>query len=421
MSHTNIILNNGIKIILAPSNNTDIVSIGIFIKAGSRNDHLDYNGTAHFLEHMMFKGTKNRSASQLFNKLDSLGAEYNAVTTSEHTYYYVYGHTKDTIKLLDLILDIYINPHFLQNEITKERKIIIDEIGIRSDLYMNKIYSIMNKKIYNGTSLSKDTIGTIDSVKKITKNVLNNFRKSNYKPEKSVFVMTGNFKVKTVLQIVKPILEQITPSLTPYNSYKFEKKYIIDLMQKQSKQYVHVETDYNIKQIYAILAYPMYDLYNKYRYRIDLLSTLLSGGFSSRLSKHLRENNGISYYSSSLPLAYSDNGIFIIQFVVDPDELRNCIKLIFDILENIKVKQISKSELKKIININTNNFLFTLVKPIELLKFYGVRYLKNNGVNINSDIKNISSVSSLQILNMAKIIFNKNKSNLFLYGPINNY
>src|ERR1044071_4342678 len=104
------ILKNGITIILAPMYDTHIITAGFFIKAGSINETDDNNGIAHFLEHMMFKGTESRNSGELFRQLDVIGAEYNAATTMENTYYYVYGNSNDTKKIIDIMLDVYINP-----------------------------------------------------------------------------------------------------------------------------------------------------------------------------------------------------------------------------------------------------------------------------------------------------------------------
>src|SRR5439155_15146655 len=143
MKYTKKILDNGITIVLAPMKTTNIITAGFFLKVGAINETDQNNGIAHFLEHMMFKGTEHRTSTEIFRQLDVIGAEYNAATTMENTYYYIYGNSDDTKKILDVMLDIYINPVFNTSEINKEKKVIIEEMRMRYDRPTMKLYDVM--------------------------------------------------------------------------------------------------------------------------------------------------------------------------------------------------------------------------------------------------------------------------------------
>ncbi|XWV25329.1 Zn-dependent peptidase [Tupanvirus deep ocean] len=420
MKYIKKILDNGMHIIMVPVKSTNIVTIGFFIKAGSRNETDENSGIAHFLEHMMFKGTENRNAEQLFNELDTLGAVYNAATTSQHTYYYVYGNSDDFKHLLDIMLDIYINAKFDINEINKERKVIIEEMRMREDSPLVKLYTALHKKIFTGTSLSRNIIGNIDTISNFKKRDLIDFRSSLYKPENTVFVITGNFNPQAVFNMTNNLLGPLENSQDSAITYFNEKPIILKNMESQKEPYVYIKKNNMFQQVYVLLCFPMYDLYNYKNQEIDLLTQLLSAGFSSRLNKALRENNGITYVSSAYPIVYSDVGIYIVQMVLNPTELVRGLKIVFAELKKIKDELMTKDEMKKIINVTRNETIYSLIKPTDLLMYYGINFLSNREYkpNLDREYEKLKSITRVQIQKVAREIFNKEKINLFMYGNI---
>jgi len=418
MKYVKKILDNGMCVLLVPLKHSKIITIGFFIKAGSRNETNENSGVAHFLEHMMFKGTLNRNAEQLFNELDMLGAEYNAATSSQYTYYYVYGNSDDTKQLLDIMLDIYINTDFNVSEINKERKVIIEEMRMRFDSPLAKLYSTAHKKIFSGTSLSRDVIGSADTVNNLKKRDLVKFRQSMYKPENTVFVITGNFTPKPVFGIINRALRFIPNSIDPIKTYLQEKSVILKNMHDQDKPYIYVKKDKMVQQLYVLIFFPMYDLYDYNSEEIDLLSQLLSAGFSSRLNKSLRENNGITYVSGSYPIVCTDCGLFLLQMVLNPTVLIKGLEIVFNELHKIKTELMTKDEMKKIINVTKNQTIYSLTKPTELLTYFGIGFLTNREfkVNIGEEFIKLKTIKRSQIQKIAKKIFIKEKINLFIYG-----
>lgn len=420
MKYIKKILKNDMHVILVPTKNTNIVSIGFFIKAGSRNESEENNGIAHFLEHMMFNGTTNRNAEQLFNELDTLGAGYNAITTTQYTYYYVYGNSDDIKQLLDIMLDIYINASFDTNGINKEKKVIIEEMRIREDSPLAKIYMTMHKKIFSGTSLARTIIGTIDTIMNFKKRDLIDFRSSLYKPENTVFVITGNFSPEPIFNIINKLLSPIKNSLDPIVTYFDEKSIILKNMENQKEPYIYIKKSNAHNQVYVLLAFPMYELYNYKNFEIELLTQLLSAGSSSRLNRALRENNGITYSSAAYSIVYSDTSVFIIQMVLNPTELIKGLKIVLKELKKVKTELMTKDEMKKIINITKNETLYSLINPMDLLRYFGLNFLLNREYKpeLFKEFEKIKSITRAQIQKIASKIFIKEKINLFIYGNI---
>ena len=410
-------LSNGMTIILAPMKQTQIICMGFFIKAGSRNETSEDSGIAHFLEHMMFKGTKTRSAEKLFYELDTAGALYNAGTTTQNTNYYIYGNCDDTKKLLDIVLDIYINPYFPEKEINKEKKVIIEEMRMRTDMPMMKLYIAMHKKIFHGTSLSREVIGTKESVMGLKKRDLVIFRETFYKPDNTVFVITGNFNPELIYKSLSKVLDNLTNPSLEIKNYENEKDIIIKQMMNQDQPYVYIKKNLLYQQVYIMLVFPIYDFY-KYRSKeVDLLSELLSSGFSSRLTRALREQNGITYNSTSYPISYSDVGLFIIQMVINPIEFIKGIKIVFRELKKLKEETISDEEMQKIIKTLKNDNIFSRISPIDMLNYYGFNFLENRNFKPHEH-ENIDDIKKTDLRALAEEIFVRDKINLFIYGNI---
>jgi zinc protease len=418
MKYIKKILENGLCIIMVPTKITNIITIGFFIKAGSRNETDENNGIAHFLEHMMFKGTKNRTAEKLFNELDTLGAEYNAATTTQHTYYYVYGNYEDTKHLLDIMLDIYINAQFETNEINKERKVIIEEMRMRNDSPLINLYSVVHQKMFQGTSLSRNVIGHMDTIKNFKKKDLQNFRSALYKPENTIFVITGNFVPQPIFRMIDSALSPLKNTSDAAITYFNEKPIILKNMQNQNKPYIYIKNSSSVQQVYVLFVFPMYDLYNYKNREIDLLTQLLTAGFSSRLNKALRENNGITYMSAAYSIVYTDCGLYIVQMVLNPNELVKGLKIVLKELKKTKEELMTKDEMKKIINVTKNETLYSLTKPTELLTYFGINFLSNREYkpDIDAEFEKIKKITRAQVQKVAKEIFQKEKINLFIYG-----
>lgn len=418
-------LDNGMIVALVPMKHTQLVTAGFFIRAGSRNENDNNHGIAHFLEHMMFGGTEKRSQEKIFQMLDGMGTEYNAVTTTEHTYYYVNGVSSDTKKILDIVLDIYINPVFKPARIKKECKVIIEEMRLRSDTPHTKLYYQMHEKIFAGTSLSKQIIGTEESVSGLTQNDFVRFRKELYVPKNTVFVVCGDFIADQLFPLLdKALMPLCNPSPNSAEAFPItfadEKPRILKSMHKQSKPFVQIERNTGLDQAYVLMAFPIYNLYKTNEQEINMLSNVLSSGFSSRLFTTLRTNNGMTYSSSTYPIVYNDAGLFIIEMTVHPNELVKCIRLTLKELKKMKTSEISLEEYKKVGTIIKNESIFSSSLPIDWFTYYGLNmlYNKNFNPNLKSNDSVTRKISRKDVTDIAQKIFDQKKINLFLFGNI---
>ena len=186
-------LNNGLTLVLIPLKDEKIISVGIFIKVGSRYETDENNGISHFLEHMTFGGTNTKTENEIMAKLDSVGALYNAATSREFTYFYTNGNYKDSNILLDIILDMYMNPIFPEKKIKKERLVVLEELGMHNDDNQMLLYDDVMNLMYNFTTLGNPILGSYETVSNITRDDLLNYHNKYYTPNNSILVVSGNF------------------------------------------------------------------------------------------------------------------------------------------------------------------------------------------------------------------------------------
>ena len=249
------ILDNGIRVILIPQKKSNIISMAIFVKAGSRNENKYNNGVAHFLEHMMFKGTKKRTTKQLLNDLDSKGAWYNAATSHEYTMYEMHGNYKDTIFFMDILLDIYKNSTLKKKDINIEKGVIKEEMNMYLDnnqrTVMEKIYSL----VYKNSSMGMSIIGPKTNILNFKKKDFEDFKNKYYLPENTVIVVSGNFNEK---KVYKKIQKDIND---------FKRQNIKQIKEIILTQYIQLKPNYsfikkNIKQTIISICFKSNSMYN---------------------------------------------------------------------------------------------------------------------------------------------------------------
>lgn len=417
------ILNNGLLLMLIPLKKSSIISAGFFVKTGSRNEHKNHNGIAHFVEHMMFKGTINRPSQKLLNDIDNLGLMYNAATTTQSTYYYMAGNANDSKKILDLLIDMYINSTFDTRELNKEKLVVLEEMRMNNDNPNVKLTNMMHKNIFKNTSLERSIIGNNDTIMSLNRKICTQFKNTYYNPNNTIFVVSGNFNCEVVDNLLTRALNKCINSELPMSSYSNDRFIILNNMNNQNGTVIKKKVNNTMEQVYFQLVFPLYDLYDTNSDSIDMLQMILGNGLSSRLHKALRIENGITYGLSVYPVIYSDCGLFVIEMDLNPLKLEKGLKLICKQLKLMKTEFINQDEKKKLIKNIKNNKLSECTNPIDSLVNTGMNLLYNKDYMPSKDYKQITTknVDTVKINELSNIIFRHNKINLFIYGKIMNF
>lgn len=414
------ILKNKMPVLLIPMNQTDTISVGIIVKVGSRYETEETNGISHFLEHMMFKGTKHYPRNNIAEKLDSVGAIYNAETSYETTYYYIYGHKNDAELFIKIICDIYNNPLFREDDIITERGVVVEEFNMYKDDPQDIIQNLLHEILFSNSSLKFSILGTKKNIMSFTRKDLLAFRKKYYLPERAIMVISGNFDRNIIFPYIEKQMNRKNQTtnisddkiIMPINEIPLiQTKPLIKILDKKDKGLTNVMIVFRSEGIYS----KKYEIYG-------LIENILTNGSSSRLFDLLRNKLGIVYYVNSFNLSYSKEGVFVINMNVDDKHVNESIEAVLKELSEIKrlkSKYITKEELDKSKKIKTISFSLGLQTPqayASYFTFQKVYYDDERPFNIESRIAKYESITLDDINMVLHELFRSENLNILIYG-----
>lgn len=336
MTYQTYTLPNGIRIIHKPDISA-VAYCGIVINAGSRDEAETEYGMAHFVEHMLFKGTEKRRSGHIINRLEHVGGELNAYTSKEETVVYA-GVLKEYFeRAMELISDIVLHSNFPQKEIDKEVVIILDEIQSYNDSPSELIYDDFEELIFDNHSIGHNILGKSELLEKFTTEDALGFVKRHYGPEELVFFALGDLDFKQITRWAHKYLNVgdvagKTSERIPPTSYKPVRK----------------EINKNTHQVHFMMGNRAYDLNHPDRMGMYLLNNILGGpGMNSLLNLSLREKHGLVYNVESSYQPFTDTGMWSVYFGCDPENAARCEQLILNELQKLREQPLPESALKK--------------------------------------------------------------------------
>lgn len=328
------LLTNGIRIVTEEIPYVNSVSIGIWIKVGSRYESVENNGISHFIEHMLFKGTEKRSAKEIANSIDKIGGQLNAFTSKECTCFYAKVLDTHFDIALDVLADMFFNSTFSSVEIDKERGVVLEEINMYEDSPEDLVHDLFSQAVWSGNPLGMSILGTEESLENIDRDKILEYFNENYLPKNIVISVVGNFKHSEVVEKIKGYFENVLhrDSSSPQILIpSFESKYTL-----KSKV---------TEQAHLCLGFNGLDIKNKAFYPMLILNNVFGGAMSSRLFQKIREDRGLAYSVFSYPASFEDCGLFSIYAGSKPDNLKNVAELIMEEIRNMKEGGITEEEL----------------------------------------------------------------------------
>lgn len=402
-------LANGLKIILVPMPNSLTTTVLVLTKTGSEYETKNINGISHFLEHMMFKGTKKRPNSRAISEeLDSLGAQYNAFTDHEYTGYYTQTEARHFKNALDVVSDIYLNATLPSEEIKKERGVIIGEIEMYEDNPKLEVWDLFTDVLYGDQPAGWEIIGNRRNVKKIKQADLIDYRKKNYVASSTVVVVVGKYIETEVINEIKDKFSNIS------KSEKDKKRKTKDAQNRPKVLIKNKKTS----QTHLIFGFRAYNANHKDAVVAYVLAAILGGCMSSRLFHRIRDQLGAGYYIKSDLNVFTDHGYFAIHTGVDNKRVSEILNAILDEVRLIKNILVSKEELKKVKNYLTGNLFAGLETSSACAQFYGLEEALGKKLKTPREYaREIHAVSARDIKRVAGNIFKTQKSNLALIGP----
>lgn len=327
-------LSNGLRIIHEPSS-SKVAYCGFAVDAGTRDEAENEQGMAHFVEYLIFKGTRKRKAWHILNRMENVGGDLNAYTNKEETVIYSAFLTEHFGRALELLADIVFHSTFPQNEIEKETEVIIDEIQSYEDTPSELIFDDFEDMIFRNHPLGRNILGRPDLLKKFRSEDAMAFTSRFYQPSNMVFFVLGDFNFQKIVRQVEKLLVDL-PLVTVENQRTIPPLYVPEQL------VVHKETH----QAHVMIGSRGYNAYDDKRTALYLLNNILGGpGMNSRLNVSLRERRGLVYTVESNLTSYTDTGAFCIYFGTDPEDVDTCLKLTYKELKRMRDVKMTSSQL----------------------------------------------------------------------------
>lgn len=323
---------NGVRIVLEHIPTVRSVAIGVWIGTGSRNEDLQNNGISHFLEHMFFKGTTTRTAKEIAESFDSIGGQVNAFTSKEYTCYYAKVLDTHSQFALDVLADMFFHSTFVEEELNKERNVVLEEIKMYEDTPDDIVHDLLSRAVYGEHPLAYPILGTEETLNTFTGEKLNDYIHERYSPENVVISIAGNITESFILEVEKY-----------FGSYKGGIKETPENVPLFHSSRISRKKD--TEQAHLCIGFEGLKVGHDDVYSLVTLNNILGGSMSSRLFQEVREQRGLAYSVFSYHSAYQDSGIVTVYGGTGAKQLDVLFDTIQETLDKLKQDGITEKEL----------------------------------------------------------------------------
>ncbi len=310
-------------------------SFGIWVKAGSANEDESNNGIAHIIEHMLFKGTKNRNAKQIADEMSKIGGNMNAFTSKECTSYYATTLSEHLPITIDILSDMFLNSLIDEKALKKEKGVIVEEIDMYDDSPEDLVHEMLQQRIWKDHPLGYLISGTKKIVRSITKDQILDFIDTYYVGENIIISVAGHFNEKEVLKLLEDKFGVMKAS---------SDKKIITTGKPEYNRVVYKKKK-DIEQLHLNIAFNSISYLSEERYILSVFNNIFGGSINSRLFQKIRENSGLTYSIYSYGSSYKETGLYHIYAAMNPSQVTSVVKKIFYIINDIKKKGVTAEEL----------------------------------------------------------------------------
>lgn len=406
-------LENGMKVLLAPDKNAPSVTVMAMTGTGSRFETAQENGIAHFLEHMVFKGTKNRKNAKIIaEELDGVGGTFNAFTGKDHTAYYAKVDARHFETAFGVVSDIFLNPTLPKAEIEREKGTIIEEINMYEDMPMRNVLDKADQTIFgDDTPLGRSIVGPKKNIRAFTRKDFTDYFARNYVATNSALCIAGAFSTTKALKLAREAFKTMrtgdTPECEPYTS-------------TQDAMRVHLATK-QTDQTHFVLAVPGVALNHKDEVAVEVLAAVLGGGMSSRLFTQVRERRGLAYYVKADHDAYADTGALYVRAGVANDKVKDAITVSAAELQKMTKTLVPAAELAKSKEYIKGTVALSLETTDAQAAHMGYAALvRKSTKDLKAFYRAVDKVSAEDVRRVAKELLVPSKFNLTIIGPHTN-
>lgn len=408
-------LKNGLRIVTVPKQVSPSATVMVMVGVGSRHEEPHLAGISHFIEHNVFKGTKNRPRrNQIAEEIEGLGGVTNAATGFDYTYYWAKAAASQTEKILDIVMDISLNMTFPKKDLEIERGNVIEEINMYQDNPPARLLTDFLEFSWGSQPVGRRISGTKKTVKSITQKQMLDFVARNYTPEQMVVVAAGDVEVAAIESQVSACHSQADHP-PGADSGSAATAPIFEEFQKTPR--IHLDTD-ETKQTHLCLGVKSFDRYDDRRYALDLLNTVLGQGMSSRLFRKIREEMGLAYYVGSANYELADTGLWFARAGVDNGRAEKAVKAVLTEFQKLAERRVGGRELRKAKEYVKGKTLLGVETSDALGGWFGFRELFGEEMISPEEYnQRIEAVSAVEVKSVAQDLLREDRLNLGVVGP----
>ncbi|MBA4150468.1 MAG: insulinase family protein [Verrucomicrobia bacterium] len=402
-------LANGLTIATAEMPHMASVSLGIWVGVGGRYEPAEISGISHFIEHLLFKGTKRRNAEQISQSVEGIGGYLNAWTSEENTCFYSKARYDCFDELLDVLSDMFLNSTFHPLEIEKERLVIKEELAMYRDQPQQYVQELLNETMWPKQPLGRTLTGSEETIDTITRKHLLEYFCQHYISPCTLIVAAGNLRHETLVTKITKMARHFHIGPRPQ---------FPAVIEKQSVPLIRLHTK-RTEQTQIALGIRTCSRHDDRRYALRLLNCVLGENMSSRLFQTVREENGLAYSIYSSPSYFADTGDLVISAGVETTKISKSLKLIVQELRKLTEKTISAGELRRARDYVIGQLDMSLESTEPQMMWAGEHLISYGRILQPGEVRNrISEVTAAQIRNAARGFFRTERLNLALVSPL---
>ncbi len=400
---------SGLRLVFVQNTAVRSVAIGVFVGAGVVKETSQQAGISHFIEHMVFKGTENRSSFDIVNEIDSIGAQINAFTAKEYTCFHTVSIDTNAQKCADVLSDMYFNPKFDSVELEKERRVVLEEINESQDTPDDLCVEKLMCNFFAGCALEKPILGSKETLSNMTSQTLKEYHDKHYVAKNTVISIAGNLTEDEAVHIVDKYFESKFAKEQEYENVPVKVRPHNSQLCSEKKA---------IEQSHIGMAFPAYAYNDDRAVAMQLMSIIFSTEMSSRLFQSVREKHGLCYTIYGYPSAYQTNGAFVIYTSTSPKNALKAVEAIRDEIKLLTDSGVSDEELNKGKEQLKTSLVLGQESTSAMMRAFGSHALRTGELyDFDKRIEHIDSVTKDDVLNVARQIFDFDNVCMSLVAP----
>ncbi len=409
-----VVLDNGVRVVLERMSSLRSVALGVWESVGSRYEEKGEEGLSHFIEHMMFKGTRRRSASQISNEIDAMGGEMNAFTTHEATAFYTKVIDQQAHAALDLLADLFHDSRFGSKDIEKEKQIVLEEIRTVQDDPEDLIHELHARDVLGNHPLGRPILGNVRCLRGVNRPHILQYKRKHYRPENTIVTVAGNVSFPRILEQINtyfgnwkgriPSKEKCHGGSHPWPAHA------------KVRQSVHRKP---LEQVHVCVGFKGLPVGSPDRYVAYIANTIFGGGVSSRLFQEVREKRGLAYTIYSHMTSFNDGGTLTVYAATKPSEVHAVIDQIRKESQKLGRRLVSKTELERTKTQLKGNLMLGLEGTYgRMNKLAKDELYQGRHVTLQEIIKGIDRITPEQIRELSRKLLDLNEFVVTALGPL---